>query len=268
VIKVKVLAPANIEPLAPNPGDIFIDIINQAFVDPDNAIAESNETNNSDSATTRVKSKVNLSIKKTGPTTASQNSEADYKIEVTNNAIDGGAIAFGVVVNDPLPVGLIPLYVTVDQGNFQCQVLENPVNVVSCEGDLEAGQKVTIKVHVFVTANGGPLYNQACVDQGNLIAETNELDNCNTAITDVVPPAPDLLINKSADSSVVTPGQQFTYHLTVSNVGNVDTSDTVTIIDNLPPWRLYTGGSFSFPLNQLQYEAASSQVILTTGCAS
>jgi uncharacterized repeat protein (TIGR01451 family) len=235
VIQVKVLAPANIDALAPDKGNISAEIVNQAFIDPDNAIPESNETNNAASATTTVQSKVNLTITKTGPNTASQNTEADYVIAVTNNAIyDGGAVAFNVEVIDPLPVGLIPLSVSADQGNFQCQVLENPVNVVRCNGDLEADQTVTITVHVFVTANGGSLYNQACVDQDNLIAETSELDNCNTAITAVVPPAPDLLINKSADSSVVTPGQSLTYHLSVSNVGNADTTGAVDITDNLP----------------------------------
>ena len=85
---------------------------------------------------------------------------------------------------------------------------------------MEPDQTITIKVHVFVTANGGPLYNQACVDQDHLIPETNELDNCNTATTDIVPPAPDLLINKYADASTVTAGQQHTYHVSVSNVGH------------------------------------------------
>ena len=229
------LAPANIDALAPDKGNISAEIVNQAFIDPDNAIPESNETNNAASATTTVQSKVNLTITKTGPNTASQNTEADYVIAVTNNAIyDGGAVAFNVEVIDPLPVGLIPLSVSADQGNFQCQVLENPVNVVRCSGDLEADQTVTITVHVFVTANGGSLYNQACVDQDNLIAETSELDNCNTAITAVVPPAPDLLINKSADSSVVTPGQSLTYHISVSNVGTADTTSTVDVTDILP----------------------------------
>ena len=49
-----------------------------------------------------------------------------------------------------------------------------------------------------------------------------------------MPPAPDLLINKSADSSVVTPGQQLTYKVTVSNAGNADTTAAVNVTDNLP----------------------------------
>nr|NLI49331.1 DUF11 domain-containing protein [Propionibacterium sp.] len=232
-IAVRVLAPSVIEPLAADKANISIDIVNQAFVDPANAIPESNETNNHASATTTVRSKINLTVAKTGPTTATQNSQADYVITVTNNAVDGGDVAFGAVVSDPLPIGLIPLSIEAD-GNLRCQIEENPVNTVTCVGDLEAGQTVTIKVHVFVTAESGPLDNQACVDPGRLIAETNELDNCNTATTQVMPPAPDLLINKSADTSVVTPEQQLTYTITVSNVGSADTADPVTVTDVLP----------------------------------
>ena len=233
-ITVKVLAPADIESLAASKTDISVEIINQAFVDPDNAIAESNETNNSASAKTTVRSKINLSITKNGPTKASQNSQADYVITVTNTAEDGGATAFDVLVTDPLPVGLIPLTLDIDKGNFQCQIQENPVNLVSCLGDLEAGDSVKITVHVFVTAESGSLYNQACVDRDHTIAETNELDNCNTAITEALPAAPDLLINKSADTSVVTPEQELTYTLTVSNVGAAATTDTVIVTDKLP----------------------------------
>ena len=67
------LAPANIDALAPDKGNISAEIVNQAFIDPDNAIPESNETNNAASATTTVQSKINLTITKTGPNTASQN---------------------------------------------------------------------------------------------------------------------------------------------------------------------------------------------------
>ena len=40
-------------------------------------------------------------------------------------------------MHDPLPVGLIPLAVdTGTDNNWACQVLENPINVVDCVGDL------------------------------------------------------------------------------------------------------------------------------------
>lgn len=242
-IEIKVLAPMSIEAFATDKSKVSMDIFNRAFVDPDNAISESNETNNaSDLVKTTVNPHLNLTITKDGPTTATQNDTGDYVIKVTNEKIqdDGtvggiGATAFGVRVIDPLPVGLIPLSVKADPGNFQCAILENPVNFVDCHGDITAGGVVTITVHVFVTADGGTLDNEACVDPDHTVTESNELDNCNHKITDVVPLAPDLLINKSADSSVVTSGQTLTYTVAVSNVGNASTTDgAVEFTDTLP----------------------------------
>ncbi len=252
VITVKVLAPPDIQSIALDPGNISVTITNQAFIDPDNAIAESNETNNSSQWPTTVRSKINLRVTKDGPTEATQNQEADYVIKVYNEDADGnGATATGVEVVDNLPVGLIPLYIKTEPANatnFQCQVQENPVNRVYCFGDMGPEgydppapsptppdtHIVTITVHVFVTANGGTLDNEACVDPNRTISEQNETDNCVHKITTVVPPAPDLMINKTADASVATPGQQLTYTINVSNVGTADTTDTITVVDTLP----------------------------------
>ena len=97
------------------------------------------------------------------------------------------------------------------------------------------GQVVTITVHVFITQDGGTLDNEACVDPNNTIPESNELDNCNHAVTDIVPAVPDLRISKSADKSTVTPGDSLSYKVTVSNSGNAATTDgSVTFTDTLP----------------------------------
>lgn len=235
-IIVKVTAPLNIITLQ-NRNNVRAILTNQAVIDPSNSIAESNETNNSSNAvTTMVRSKINLKLTKTGPTTASQNSESDYVITVTNEDLDGGggATAFGVKIVDPLPVGLIPLAVSADPGNFSCAVTENPVNTVTCVGDLVAASSVTITVHVFVTANGGTLDNEACVDPNGTITEQNEQDNCQHAISTVVPPQPDLLINKSADSGTVSPGQPLTYSLIVSNIGDGTATGPIAIHDTIP----------------------------------
>ena len=69
-----------------------------------NAIAESNETNNQAFENTTIESPFNLTLDKEGPNQASQNSEEDYDITVTN---EGDAVN-DVVVIDALPVGLDP----------------------------------------------------------------------------------------------------------------------------------------------------------------
>src|SRR5262249_32580083 len=82
---------------------------------------------------------------------------------------------------------------------------------------------VTVDVTVFVTAeNSRPLDNVACVDPDNLIAESNELDNCSDFGSFVAPPgkkSPDLLVSKNVDKLTATPGEDLTYTITIQNIG-------------------------------------------------
>jgi uncharacterized repeat protein (TIGR01451 family) len=234
-INIHAVAPSNLEELVDDQENISVTVSNQAFVDPLNAIAEGNEANNHDSVNTVVSSPINLSLTKEGPGSVTQNDTTTYTITVTNNKIGPtGATAFGVKIVDPLPIGLIPLNVVADPGNFACQIQENPVNFITCIGDLETTQSVTITITAFVTANGGTLDNEACVDPDHVIDETNELDNCKHVIGQVVTPKPDLQVTKTADSSVANIGQELQYTVSVSNVGDADTTDTVTMTDILP----------------------------------
>ncbi len=211
-----------------------IQILNVAQVDPDNTIGEGNEINNTSDVQVAVVSDINLTIEKTGPTTATQSQTATYDITVSNA---DSAFAGGVVVVDPLPVGMIPLTAFTDdpgENNFACQVEQNPVNRVTCTGDLPGNTSVVIHIEVFITATDGTtLDNEACVDPENTIVETNELDNCSTALTQIG--VPDLAINKAASLGVVTEGESLSYFLSVSNQGDAATPGAVDISDDLPP---------------------------------
>lgn len=236
-ILIKVQAPASISPFVTDLSNVTLPLDNVAVIDPNNAIPESNETNNtSPKVTTTVTPPIDLTIKKQGPGSASQNDTTTYTITVTNGKADGtGAVASGIKVVDPMPVGLIPLNVSAT-GDFNCALTENPVNSVTCIGDLNPGDDATITISAFVTLDNGTLDNEACVDPDNTIAESNEINNCSDAIATVAPPAPDLQINKLADKTSVTAGQDLTYTLSVSNVGTAPTTngDTITVTDNVP----------------------------------
>src|SRR6185295_5474949 len=73
---------------APNQNTV---LTNQVFVDPNNAIPEGNELNNTDTETTTVESVINLKIEKNGPTQSSQNQVTPYTITVAN--VPKGAMA-------------------------------------------------------------------------------------------------------------------------------------------------------------------------------
>ena len=226
-------------------------LTNQAFVDPDNAIVEGNEANNSDTFDTTVSSVINLTVAKTGPTVANQSSTADYVITITNNIIGGGTgqKAVGVVMHDPLPVGLIPLAADAGTGNnWACQIQGSPINVVDCLGDILPGPNdlITITITVFITAESGrSLDNVACVDPANVVTESDELDNCSEFKSAVGAPtpkiSPDILVSKSVDKTAATPGDMLEYSIAVSNVGTAKAKgwDPVemkglTVTDTLP----------------------------------
>ena len=205
---------------------------NQVAVNPFNAISESNETNNTARDTSTVASPYNLKLDKDGPTTAQQNNTEDYVLTVTNlgNAVDG------VVVRDALPVGLIPLNIQAD-GNFICEVSENPVNVVTCVGDMgeefSESSIAVITISVFITKEGGTLDNEACVDPDDAIVESIESDNCKTKTTEIRPLSPNISVQKSASTGTVSIGATLEYTISVSNTGDAKSAQ-FDVTDVLP----------------------------------
>jgi len=227
-----------IQATAPNQNIV---LTNQAVVDPDNAVPEGDELNNTATFSTTVQSVINLKIEKTGKTSSSQSEVTDYKITVTNVPSGAGATAFGVHMHDPLPVGLIPLAIdTGTDNNWACQVLENPINVVDCVGDLPPTTPVTITITVFMTAESGrSLDNEACVDPDDLIAEYDpgNADNCwthSTIVGSTPKRSPDLLVGKSVSSTSTSPGASLTYTISIDNIGDADAKGPLTLTDTLP----------------------------------
>ncbi|HEY2153533.1 MAG TPA: CARDB domain-containing protein [Vicinamibacterales bacterium] len=219
----------------------------QAIADPNNVIPEGDETNNTDSFTTSVQSSINLNITKTGPKESSQSSPGEYDITMTNQPVGAGQTAFHVKMQDPFPVGLIPLAVdTGDGNNWQCAVSENPINMLDCVGDLEPSKPVTLKFYVFMTAESGkPLANEACfvpnpdVPPGfpQMVAEYNPpgtSDNCSTASTQITSTSPDLFVTKSGDPGLAAPGDTVTYTILVQNNGSAKAISPLTLTDTLP----------------------------------
>src|SRR6185436_3537410 len=236
-------------PLPPGQRTILINVTapnaivlltNVAIADPNNAIPEGDETNNTATFPTSVQSAINLSIQKTGPTSSSQSQPGEYVITMTNHKSGDGQRAEDVVMRDPLPVGLIPLAAEIDPGqenNWGCQISQNPINLVECIGDLDPEQTVTVRIAVFMTAESGKsLDNEACIDPGNVIPEfgMGENDNCSTWTTLIIPKSPNLFLNKSASPSAVTPGTELVYTLLLQNNGDASAASPLTITDSLP----------------------------------
>lgn len=148
-------------------------ITNQVFVDPFNAIAEASEVDNTASADTLVESEIDLTI--TAPSgSVSQGTDGIVTATVTNT---GTQTAVGVVAVFNLPIGSIILDVDASAApGWSCTTNENPVNQVTCTGNLAPGPAVTFSFNVYRTT-GGSANTNAVVDPGNLIVEDDEGNN-------------------------------------------------------------------------------------------
>jgi|GEM_PF-4858836 len=150
-------------------------ITNNAEVDPDNAIEESDETNNTAQESTLVSSLPDLTVTKTDdPDPVASEGTLTYTLTVTNQ---GGAEASGVVVEDLLPSEVSTVNsVTPSQGS--CSDTTPPD--IRCElGAIGVGASatVTIEVQAPTVSVDTTITNNAEVDPDNAIEESDETNN-------------------------------------------------------------------------------------------
>jgi len=179
-ITVKVRAPRLHQPDVP--------YTNQVRVDPENTVPEANETNNTANEATTVTSKVDLTAT-INLGSLSSGSEGDMTFQVSaafgSGATDAADAPRSFVVVAELPVGVIPLNVAPPSG-WTCQVEQNPVNKVTCVGDLTTGTtSASFEVHVYVTAQDETITATVHADPDDRIVETDPNNNTNSASTGV-----------------------------------------------------------------------------------
>jgi uncharacterized repeat protein (TIGR01451 family) len=164
-----------------------------------------------------------VSFSKSGPATVGLGGQVSYQIGVTNG---------GTADSDPITVSdsLDPAYSNVQASSTvgSCQVSGN--DVTCSVGVLAAGQSATITITATAPDDECPtIDNVASVQQGE-----GSPTQTNTVTTEVTGCEPDVEISKSAgQTTVVEPGQSFSYTITVSSEGEV-TADNVVVTDTIP----------------------------------
>jgi uncharacterized repeat protein (TIGR01451 family) len=143
-------------------------------VDPANAIPEANEANNSKSLAVEVVSQVDLTIDITS-VQGGQGSAGSVEFSVK---AAGAAGATEVYAEIELPVGVIPQDVSLVHPGWSCQIEENPINKVTCHGDLDPGEEAKFKVDTYVTATSTTA--NAYVDPDDKVVESEEGNNTDT----------------------------------------------------------------------------------------
>ncbi len=152
-----------------------VDIVNQAFVDPANAIPENSEVDNTLQQNGHVTAIVDLTASM-GSGSAGSASEGDWTFTVAN--ADGDASGVKVVAN--FSAGTIQLNTAAPAG-WSCQVTENPVNQVTCVGNLTTGnESASFTVHYYKTADE-TINSTVTVDPDNTVVESHEDNNTSSA---------------------------------------------------------------------------------------
>ena len=230
-------------------------ITNNAFVDPDNAIPEGDETDNHVQENTQVvvgSGFIDLTVRKCDqPIVAGCESGAPsivptggtiiYRLEVRNSGTDP---AFQVVVSDVLPAGTT--FVSANDvtagappGGFTCA---HSGGVVSCTGGTLDGSAdlipspdvpTTRTIEIVVRApsqHNIVVTNQASIDPSNAIPESNETNNQGSETTSIQSPF-NLTLEKEGPSTAQQNSEQ-DYVITVTNAGSA--VDDVVVVDALP----------------------------------
>ncbi len=148
--------------------------------------------------------------KKASATSVSVGGEISYELVVTNA---GPATAKGVIVTDPLPVGL-----TAVQSSSTAGTCSGDATVLCALGDLAPGANVTVDIKVSVAAAAIPGMSTNTAMVTSPTPDPDVANNSSSAAVMITGLA-DLAVSKSAERSEAVLGDNLTYTITVSNAG-------------------------------------------------
>ncbi len=197
---------------------------------------------NSSNTTNHPVALADLGITKvtSNPTPVNGGAAFSYTLTVTNN---GPGAAYGVVVTDPMPAGIVFQNVAVVNSNVAGLglICSGPAvgtnGVVSCTGNFPVPSGgtptsvITIVAQAVANQASGVRTNTATVASNTAEPTPNVFPNSASVQQNLTVDAP-LSITKAGPATVCA-GDTFTYHITVNNGGS-STAINATISDPLP----------------------------------
>ena len=202
-------------------------------------------SSSTDNTVTFVTQSPDLTISKAPNTSeVSAGEEVGFTITVTNA---GTGDALNVTITDALPTGLDWTLTSSPPGfSIVANVLSGSI------GTLAAGENIMITITAFSNAGSiGPITNTATVSCTNEAPDATS-NNSSTATVTVL--GPDIMVVKTANSSIVNGGGTVGFTITITNIGS-GTAFGATVNDALPAglnWTLTSPPSgFSIAANTL-----------------
>ncbi|MGG5258682.1 CARDB domain-containing protein [Phycicoccus avicenniae] len=185
-------------------------------------------SDNTATSTTRVQTRADLSIDKTGPATVTAGTGITWTMTVRN---DGPSVADTVVVQDTLPAGVT--FVSGTGTGTTCDEQAGGGGVLCDVGTLASGATRTITLVGRVdadVASGATLTNSATVSSAT--TDPTPGNNTDTHTTTVATSA-DVSLTKTAAPDPLTAGAPATYSVVATN-GGPSTAQGLTVTDTVP----------------------------------
>ncbi len=202
--------------------------------------------NNSSSIAANSPRTVDLTVLKTGPTTAVSGNTITYSMTATNN---GPSDAIGVQVVDNIPDGIRVISATVNGNTVTIpasasdSTTANPDDITFPVGNLASGGSSTtiIIVAAILPASTAALVNSAVISTTDTATTETPTTNNSASITTTLTQQNDVGITKSGPTSSVA-GGTVTYTMNVTNNGP-STATSVSVVDTLPAGAVFVSGT-------------------------
>ena len=203
-------------------------------------------TNNSSSVIANAPRTVDLTVAKTGPTTAVSGNTITYTLTSTNN---GPSDAIGVQVVDNIPDGIRIISATVN-GNTATipasasdTTASNPDDITFAVGNIAAAgsNNTIIIVAAILPASTAALVNSAVISTTDTATVETPTNNNSASITTTLTQQNDVAISKAGPTSAVA-GSTVTYTMNVTNNGP-STATAVSVVDTLPAGAVFVSGT-------------------------
>ena len=203
-------------------------------------------TNNSSSVIANAPRTVDLTVAKSGPTTAVSGNTITYTLTSTNN---GPSDAIGVQVVDNIPDGIRVISATVN-GNTATipasasdTTASNPDDITFLVGNIAAAgsNNTIIIVAAILPGSTAALVNSAVISTTDTATVETPTNNNSASITTTLTQQNDVAISKTGPTSSVA-GTTITYTMNVTNNGP-STATSVSVVDTLPAGATFVSGT-------------------------
>lgn len=203
-------------------------------------------TNNTSSIAANAPRTVDLTVLKSGPTTAVSGNTITYTMTATNN---GPSDAIGVHIVDNIPDGIRVISATVNGNTVTIPAsasdttAANPDDITFAVGNLASGVSNTtiIIVAAILPASTAALVNSAVISTTDTATTETPTNNNAASVTTTLTQQNDVGITKNGPTTSVA-GATVTYTMNVTNNGP-STATSVSVVDTLPTGAVFVSGT-------------------------